>query len=467
MDALGIIGIVVAIALFIILVYKQWSVFWASALCAIVVAVTNGFFDSAVIAETYVGGITELILSLFVMVFFGAIIGKIYLDSGAGASLAGFLMKVTKLEGKSPKTKAWLGLGAFVFLACILQVGGIDGYVLVFMTAPIAVMIAKAANIPDRFLPGMLFTNVAFMCAPGVPQIYNVMLVGALKSQGFYEVNSWVGAVPGWIAVAIVTIGIYVTLGTFITRAIAKGEGYEGARVKELETSALRDSKPPVILTVLPILTVVVLYTILGYDVSLALPAALIVAIIALFKWIKPDFKNDENSIAAIKAKRFGRGLGKGVVRAMNEGSAQMPGAIMGICAPAGFAAVVMMTPTFEGLVGLMFGINAPYVYLALVLAALVTGITASPPTAIFVAIPTVIGILTAQGMAADFNPAVARAVTFAACTFESLPYGGYLIFVFSRFKASYKESYKYAVIKIVWCAVGAIVCGTLILAGL
>ncbi|MCC8151502.1 MAG: hypothetical protein LIO96_08635 [Lachnospiraceae bacterium] len=61
---IGLIGIVFALVLFLVLVYKGWSSYWVSALCAVVIGVFN-LMKPADVASAYVSGLVEMIESIF------------------------------------------------------------------------------------------------------------------------------------------------------------------------------------------------------------------------------------------------------------------------------------------------------------------------------------------------------------------------------------------------------------------
>ena len=57
--ALGIIGIVIALAIFLYGAYKNVSVMWLAPLCGIIVAITNGLNPTDAFTGYYVGAVEE------------------------------------------------------------------------------------------------------------------------------------------------------------------------------------------------------------------------------------------------------------------------------------------------------------------------------------------------------------------------------------------------------------------------
>ena len=165
---LGILGILIGVAFFIVFVYRGWSTYWVAPIAAVIVAVFNNLNPVEAVTKTFVGGMVDLIFSLFSIIFLGAILGKIYSDTGAAASIAKTLINrfVIHKQGKSQIKMAVLVL----FIAFgLFTMGGIDGYTLTCTAFPICMLVAERLNIPRRFVPAMLCLNVAFMAAPGAP----------------------------------------------------------------------------------------------------------------------------------------------------------------------------------------------------------------------------------------------------------------------------------------------------------
>ena len=104
--ALGIIGIVVALAIFLYGAYKNVSVLYLAPLCGVIVAVTNGLNANDAFTSLYVGAVEEnaatgvweiggvcgMITAIFPTVFLGGLFGKVLADSGAAQSIASTLV---------------------------------------------------------------------------------------------------------------------------------------------------------------------------------------------------------------------------------------------------------------------------------------------------------------------------------------------------------------------------------------
>ncbi|MBR1659677.1 MAG: hypothetical protein IJ705_05120, partial [Oscillospiraceae bacterium] len=133
--AIGIIGIVIALAIFLYGAYRNVSVLYLAPLCAVIVAITNGLNPTSAFTGLYVGqvdlqggvelgalaaalggaeffdevsgmltitGPCGMITAVFPTVFLGGIFGKVLTDSGAAQTIAATLINrfVMTVEGK-------------------------------------------------------------------------------------------------------------------------------------------------------------------------------------------------------------------------------------------------------------------------------------------------------------------------------------------------------------------------------
>ena len=147
MTAIGIIGIIVALVLFLVLVYKGVSSFIVAPVCAVVVAVTNAL-SPVTTFYTFAQGLGDMIVQLFAIVFLGAILGKLYTDTKAAASIAKTLTVkfIAKREGKNQVRIAIL---IMMIIAGLMTMGGIDGFVLVLRHSRLRLLLQKWLRFQD------------------------------------------------------------------------------------------------------------------------------------------------------------------------------------------------------------------------------------------------------------------------------------------------------------------------------
>lgn len=456
----GLIGIIVALLLFLYLVYKGCSPFWTAIISAIIVVLTNLVADTPVLTQiadsisgSFLDGMLSMITNLFAVIFLGAILGRIYAETGAAESIARTLLNafVIKREGKAKVTAAILVLW---FVSAVCTMGGIDGYVLTFTLFPISLIVFEMCNMPRRYIPAAFCLNCAFMTAPGAPQIYNIMAEAAVKSQipVFTEkgataivgqlaaVSSTSALIPGLVGTVIITVCGVITLIYMINKAMEKGEVFDYGPVAHIE---LPDRKlPHFLVSLLPLLFVFVLYTILKQHIFIALLGGVILALVTMLPNL-PSMDREGNAIRPVTR----------LVNVLNGGANGYPNALLTVSTPAGLAGVITATATFGALVGMLSGLNVSPIVLTVIVVCVVVAITSAPPTAMMIAVPMILGIVTGPLLASATNVAavtlpvsahaILRISALAASTFETLPINGLIILGLGLAKTSHKESYK------------------------
>ena len=381
--ALGIIGIVVALAIFLYGAYKNVSVLYLAPLCGVIVAVTNGLNANDAFTSLYVGAVEEnaatgvweiggvcgMITAIFPTVFLGGLFGKVLADSGAAQSIASTLVNKFVMPVNNKEKQAKRAVLIMLLIECILTYGGVDGFVAIFATFPICMYMASRIGIPRRMVPAMLALSCGANSAPFVLSINNIICMSILQTSP--------GAAP-----------------------------IPDDNAKKL---------PHFALAMIPLVVVFLLFAIVQIA-SLALVSGIAAVIILM----APHFKDNEK-------KGFPAWAGN-VLNSLNIGAANGASAIMTLTAAAGFAAVVQHTDAFNGFVGILFGMKASPLVIGIVLAIIVVAFTSSPPAALSIALPMVAAayIWTANPI---LNPnALARCAAIAVSTFETLPVNGLIL---------------------------------------
>lgn len=469
---LGLVGIVIALVLFLVLVYKGWSSYWVAPICAVIVAIFNQMSPADVVSS-YVGGIADLITSLFFIVFLGAILGRIYNDSGAASAIAETLTNKFVRNATGEK-KIRLGVLVVLIVSALCTMGGIDGYVLTFTMIPICFVMCEMLDIPRRFIGGMMCLNCAFMAAPGAPQIDNIMARAAILSAAYNEEGAFIQAaagsgfsvssaaapIPGWISTIFIAVSGYLVLCNFIIKAQRAGDHFEWGPCQKIEHG--NRELPNFFVALLPLVAVFVLYTLIpmitGVDIeiSIALTAGILIALVFMGRNL--PFKREEKG-----------SFGKTIIGTINKGADSFPSALMTLCMPSALAAVVTATAAFGIVVGFLAGLQVNYVVLVLIAVCVLVGITSSPPAALMIALPIIMNIMLGQGLVPDQvlanAPAIMRVGAIAATTFETLPINGLIILTLQLTGCSHKEAYKPMFLQtVVFTLGGAVIAAVLIM---
>jgi H+/gluconate symporter-like permease len=213
---MGLLGILLGLGLLVWLAFRGWSVLGLAPVAALIAA---GFAGEPLLAhwtQTFMGSAAGFIAQFFPLFLLGALFGKLMADSGSVSAIAQFITE--KLGSK----RAILSV---VLAGALVTYGGVSLFVAMFVLAPMGQALFKAANIPNRLLPGavMLGTATFTMSAlPGSPAIQNAI------PMPFFETTPFAAPGLGFIAAAIMFgFGMW-WLSRSEAAARRNGEGFGG-----------------------------------------------------------------------------------------------------------------------------------------------------------------------------------------------------------------------------------------------
>lgn len=147
MEIVSIIGMVAALCLLSFLVMKGVNIFTAAIASAFVVALTGGVGLYDALQTDYMGGFTGFFGSNFLIFVAGALMGQVYEKTNGAKAIARLI--ISKLGKGAAMIAVPLAIG-------ILTYGGIAGFVVCFAVFPIALEVYREADIPRRFIPGVI-----------------------------------------------------------------------------------------------------------------------------------------------------------------------------------------------------------------------------------------------------------------------------------------------------------------------
>ena len=273
---MGYVSIIVGFAILVALCMLNVNVILASFAAAFTVTIIAGlpFTDTLVnVFFTRFGAITG---ALFPMFLFGAVLAKLYTNSGAASAIADSVCSALFKSAKNDKARYTLGFLSVIIASAILCYGGINAAVALIAIYPIAIGIFQRAGIPKRFIMGAICGG-AFTFAlsgPGSPQPTNVvaMVIGT---------SSYCGLVAGIVG-ALVEIGVMLLVFTkMCVKATSNGETFAPGP-KDVFVSD-DQAKPKFIVALLPILVLLVIFNILKVNISLSILLTAIVSAALFF----------------------------------------------------------------------------------------------------------------------------------------------------------------------------------------
>ncbi len=363
MEVLGVIGIIVALAFFIIAAMRGWSVMITAPITALIILVTNQlditqYFISDP-KSSYLAGLGGFITKNMLIFLLSAILGKFLDTSGAARAIAQALM--SKL-GDSP---FWVLVGTAA-VGALLTYGGVSLFVVMFALIPLARPLFKECDLPWHLFVAPFAlgaTGITMAMVPGTPAAANVVAANGLG------VTVTSAPILGITATVIMVVLSLFYFKWIIKRAKDKGEHYDCA----LEETVLQtDNLPKVSVSLIPLIVLIVI--IIGgsaMKVANIVYIAMVIAIILSCILFYPQLKGHIKDVFANGAKdSFGptlftaAGVGIGSVIAVSSGFsviqtaiAAMPGGpyvagatlsfVLGGCIGSGTGALGIVTANF------------------------------------------------------------------------------------------------------------------------
>ncbi len=211
---MGLAGILLGLGLLVFLSYRGWSILLLAPGAALLAAAASGEPLLAHWTQTFMGGGAQFLAQFFPLFLLGALFGKLMEDSGSVEVIA---------RSMTEKLGASRAMLAVVLAGAIVTYGGVSLFVALFVIAPMAHGLFKAADIPPRLMPAaialgtMTFTMSAL---PGTPALQNAIPMPSFGTTPF--------AAPG---LGVAAAAIMLTFGMWwLTRAEnsarRQGEGY-------------------------------------------------------------------------------------------------------------------------------------------------------------------------------------------------------------------------------------------------
>ena len=395
---LSLIGLLGGLGLLIVLTMRGMSLFVATPLCALVVALSSGVpllpplagEDGVNLITQYMNGFTGFIASWFFIFLLGSLFGKMMESSGGADSVSRWIIS------RLGTARAALA----VVLACaVLTYGGVSLFVVAFSVYPMALSLFRDANLPRRFIPATLaFGSVTFtMTSAGSPEIQNWIPIEFL---GTSPLAAWEASLV--VAIFMATTG-FLWLRWMLKRAVARGEVFD-ERYGDPESG--RGNLPHPALAAVPLLLVLGI----SFATHEALgTSALIIALLA-------------GCIgAALINLRHLHQPGA----ALTEGGTGALIAIGNTAAVVGFGTVAKVAPAFDAAVVWVTGLPGSGLISAAVAVSAIAAMTGSASGGQAIALPILGPHYIDQGVDPD---QLHRVVAISSGALDSLPHNGYVV---------------------------------------
>ena len=383
-------ALIISLLLIAFLIYKGLSPIYSVVIGCSLMIFTNGmdFADTFQQALSIWGSV--LMPAVFVTLF-GAAMGVLYSKAGAIDSIANFLLKpVEKVKNES--WKVVLAILLFIVFRIILGLAGFVNDAVMVTMFLVGAEVFRKVDIDRRHLNAVLvIAGTIGIILPGAPTQANVMF-------GLY--------LPGYSATAyffprLILMLVYIVIVCLIMLRYAKKDRAAGRHFEpgNMMIGQLAEKLTPVLLCFLPILVVIVSYSILHVRDWISITFGLIATVICLF----PYFPVEE-----------GKNRFTSMIHYANDGVLLIPLQFMLMVLP---TMVMSLSPAFQWGVDALAGSGIPPVVSFTILAVVLVAFSGAG------AIPTICTMALTGYIGQSMSMYACVIICTWACTvFDSLP---------------------------------------------
>ena len=428
---MGYVSILVGFFLVLFLICKKWPAIIVGIIATCAIILLNWLNFGETFTNVYFTGFATMVQSLFPPIFAGNLVAQVYNRTGAVRSISDTMAHALFKESAS-KTRTYIScILAIVIPTGILAYCGMNGLVTLIAFYPIALGLMERANIPKRYVMGMLSFGVyAFaMTGPGTAQIVNV-LANEVAGQG-----PTAGLVGGLVGIVAELVFGTLVLTLMIKRDVAKGLKFAYGP-KDIQ---IADDKklPNFVVSLIPLLSVVVFFNVIKLDIFSSCLAAWILSLLLLGKYMPKKEGSLLKELFDVCA-----------VSGSNAfGPCGMVGSLFG------FVSVVQTLPEFQTILNYIFSLNVAPFFVLILSINIVGALTGSSSSAIRIGMPMAMQHCVDAGMSLAF---VQRLGAFSASILDTLPHSSAIIINLGIADQDMKEAYgPMAVTTILTTAVG------------
>lgn len=422
---IGIVGLILALAVLIVMIYKKIHPIFAAVSAAMVAGLFN-LMEPWTILNTLASGIGSTFATYFYVFLLATIYGELMVATGCASEIADTLVRL--FGKKNAVLVITLTTGLLVY-------GGVAAMVVAFTVFPIGVSLLREANISKTLLPAMIAMGqgtFALTALPGTPQLNNIIPTEVLGT------TSTAGPVLGLIA-AVLMFGfgvIYIQIQA--NRNAAKGIGFDESTVRPGSVVQSQGGKGPgVIAGFAPIILLLGLnlclervrfgsYKFSEHGTYSAVCTAMFLAIVYLCV------------LGIVRESR--QEIGKTLM----SGAADAIGPLLNFSTVVGFGYVIQQTAGFGYLVDLAISIPGPSYISAALAVCMLAGVTGSASGGMKIAMSSDILVNSWLADSTVNLGALHRIVSVASCGLDSLPHCGGILAALDICNETHASSYKH-----------------------
>jgi len=416
-NIIGLLGIFLAFFIVIFFTYKGFHLAYVVVAAVLVVFVTNGMPILETFADPVMTGLASQVPTLLPLYLFGAIFGKLFIDSGAAHATSRTLLNVLGKNADADRRRL-VGSFIIIFMNAIFNYVGVDPFASLFTMIGIATGVMSETDIPRKYMPVHLVLGTTIgNVFPGSLAVPNILCSNILGGTSAFS-----AFIPGLIFVVFVFGMSMRHINKMVKKDVAAGAHFEYG---PLQPPAIDPNNlPPFILAIIPVIIVPICFNTVAKSAPWAAMAIGCVAGIICFGRYIP--KKD------------------GVSRIMTVANSLNDGVTI-----AGIPAIILMNyalgyaieaaPAFETIVKIFTSLPGPALFSLALMGILLLGAAASAS-----------GLIIALSVAASVyiptlgvSPEAAHRVLLLTNTvLDSLPFCGAIVALMAITGISYDEGY-------------------------
>ena len=276
------ISMVLGLAIVVTLMIRGWNPIIIGIAAAAAVIFLNGMPYGETMTNVFFQAFAGMFESLFPVIFSGSLIAETYKRSGAVVVIADKLCNLMFRDGLSPTKRYVAAILSMVAVSGVICFCGMNSLVMLMAMYPIALRIMERADIPKRFVMGILSGGVYTfaMSAPGSAEVVNNLAMQALGTP------SYAGLCDGIFA-AVIEVAVMTTVMTImIKRDVARGEHFAYGPKDNIFAEDEKNDKPSLLAALLPLGVLIVLFNFFGVSIFAATMIAWLLSVVLLFKHI-------------------------------------------------------------------------------------------------------------------------------------------------------------------------------------
>lgn len=417
-DIIGLLGICLAFFIVIFFTYKGFDLAYVVIVATIVVIVSNGMPLIETFADPVMTGVASQVPTLLPLYLFGAIFGKLLIDSGAATVLSRTLLNVFG-KNATPHRRRLVGSIIIVLINAVMNFVGVDPFASLFTMIGIATGVMSETDMPRKYLPvhlvlGSTLGNVF----PGSLAAPNIITSNILGGTSAYS-----APIPGLVYIVFVGVASMWYISKRMKKDIdVGGMHFEYGPLKPAVIN--EDNLPPFVLCIIPLILIPVCFnTFLSGAPWAAMAIGCVAAIVCYGRNIP---------------KMDGKSRIMTVVSSMNGGVsvAGIPAIIL-LNFALGYA--MEAAPTFSIITNVFTSLPGPALISLALMGVLLLGASASMSGLIISLSVAASVYIPNMGVSPE---AAHRVLLLTSTVLDSLPFAGAIVAMTSITGISYKEGY-------------------------